>query len=313
MAYPKKVFFREEGPREGFQIHPEVIPTEKKLSLINALVEAGARDIETTSFVRPDKVPQHADANEVAKGLKPAKGVRYRGLYLNQKGFELASAHSSLQPEGCLTLASNDAFLQKNCGRTISQTLEQLDSWIELFASKGQEIERLMLSCAFGDKGTGKIPSEVSLEIVRRTLSALEDLSELYGREIALPEVTFADTTGYGTPASINDLLSKSLSLWPTLKVSLHLHDTRGTGMANVLEALKLGIDTFDCTVAGLGGCPFTEGAAGNVPTEDVAFMCQELGIEIDLDLEKYIGVAKLAEDILSKKLPGKLKASGLF
>lgn len=313
MAYPKQIIIREEGPREGFQIHPQVIPTEEKLKLINALVEAGAKDIETTSFVRPDKVPQHADAPELAEGLMEQADIRYRALYLNRKGLELASSCPKLKPEGCITLATHDGFLTKNCGRTIDKTLDNLAEDIALFDKLDIQLERLMLSVAFGDKDIGKLPPEASLEIVRRTKSALEDLSELLGKTISLPEVTYADTTGFADPDGLEELIEKSSSLWPDLKISLHLHDTRGTGMANVFAALKMGVDTFDCTVAGLGGCPFTKGVAGNVPTEDVAFMCKELGIEVDLDLEKYVEAALLAEKILGKKLPGKLKDAGIL
>ena len=194
MSYPKKVILREDGPREGFQILDKVVSTQEKLKLINSLVGSGAKSIEVTSFVRPDKVPQHADAKEVSQGLEPTKGVRYRALYLNELGFERAVACSKLQPEGCLTIASSEEFLKKNSNCTIQDVLDKTSTWIGLFKKHGVVLERLMVSCAFGDSISGKILPEQTLEVVRRVISALDDVGE------TLPEVTFADTTGYADP-----------------------------------------------------------------------------------------------------------------
>ena len=307
MSYPKKVQLREDGPREGFQILKNVVPTKDKLKLIDSLSNAGAKSIEVTSFVRPDKVPQHADALEVAEGLNPVDGVRYRGLYLNEKGFERAVSCSKIQPEGCLTIASSEEFLKKNSNSTIQGVIDKISNWIELFQKNQIQLERLMVSCAFGDNLSGKILPEQTLEVVRRVISALDDIGE------QLPEVTFADTTGYADPEQIRQIIDKSQTFWPEIDIALHLHDTRGTGMANVLAGLQAGIDKFDCSVGGMGGCPFTIGAAGNVPTEDVAFLCMELGVEVDLNLEAYIQTAKLAEEITGVKLPGKVKDGGLI
>ena len=302
--FPKSVLLREEGPREGFQIHPKVIPTAKKIELINALSETGIKSIETTSFVRPDKVPQHADAKEGAEQNKVKEGVRYRALYLNQKGFTRAIECKKLKVEGSIPLAASDIFLQKNSNTNIAESISNITSWLNLFKKNNVELERIMLSMAFGSRQEGKIEAKTIISIIEKVLKEINTEHP----KIILPEITLADTTGFANPSSIERLVSECKIKWPNINIGLHLHDTKGTGMANVYEGLRCGVNRFDCSVGGLGGCPFTKGASGNVPTEDVAFLCEELGISTGLDLKKYVECAKLAEKIISKKLPGKLK-----
>ncbi len=297
--FPKSVLLREEGPREGFQFLSKVHSTKEKVELINALSETGIKSIETTSFVRPDKVPQHADAKEVSEQIKVKEGVRYRALYLNQKGFLRAVECKKLKVEGAIPLAASDAFLQKNSNTSISESISKISSWLTLFKNNNVELERIMLSMAFGSKEEGKIEAKNVISIIEE---AIKETST------KLPEITLADTTGFANPTSVEKLVSECKIKWPEISIGLHLHDTRGTGMANVYEGLRCGVSRFDCSVGGLGGCPFTKGAAGNVPTEDVAFLCEELGISTSLNLKKYVECAKLAEKIVGKKLPGKLK-----
>ncbi|MBL7663248.1 hydroxymethylglutaryl-CoA lyase [bacterium] len=303
--YPKKVLLREDGPREGFQMHAKVIPTAEKLRLIDLLAETGISSIEVTSFVRADKVPQLADAEEIAQGIIPRAGVRYRALYLNQKGLERASTFPNLQPEGYVLLAASEEFLKRNNNQTLDQALAELPAWIKLFQEKSMRFERLMISTAFGDAFAGKLKADLPLSVVAKALEVIA------ANNSSVEEVTFADTTGYANPESVQQLVGNFRDRYPQLSVGLHLHDTRGTGMANVYAGLELGVDRFDCSVAGLGGCPFAPGAAGNVPTEDVAFLCAELGIETGIDLQRYIQCALEAEKIIGHKLPGKLKQGG--
>jgi len=302
LEFPKRVLLREDGPREGFQMLSRFVPTSEKLKLINALSETGITSIEVTSFVRPDRVPQLADAEELCKLLTARKGVRYRALYLNEQGLKRALALPVLSPEGSVMLAVSEPFLLKNNNITLNQAISALPKWLSLFDASQMRFERLMLSTAFGDQESGRISAEQTMSVCARALHSLPALPE---------EVTFADTTGYGDPLGVQKLIEAFRNTYPNIAVGLHLHDTRGTGMANMLAGLEVGVDRFDCSVGGLGGCPFSPGAAGNVPTEDVAYLCERMGIDTGLDLGRYIEAAKLAEEIAQVTLPGKLKSGG--
>lgn len=308
MSYPKQVLLREEGPREGFQMLKHSIPTVDKLRLIKALAKTGIQTMEVTSFVRPDRVPQHADAVEVAKKLPKDSGVRYRALYLNHKGFLRATECKTLELEGLLTFAPSEKFLKANMNSSIEKVLKGIPGWLNLFNSHNIKLERIMCSTAFGYPGEGNTSATEIVTLIKKVLTRLDDLSE------ALPqEITLADTTGYANPELIRRFVCELRNAFPHIAIGLHLHDTRGTGMANVYAGLLEGVDRFDCSVAGMGGCPFTKAAAGNVATEDVAFLCHELGIETGLDLKQYIKCAKLCEEICNASFPGKLKQSGLI
>lgn len=304
---PRSIMLREDGPREGFQMHSAVVPTAQKLELIRRLASTGIKSIETTSFVRPDRLPQLADAEEVAAGLPEAPGVRFRALYLNERGFRRALAAPKLNVEGYVLIAASESFLRKNSNTTIQQTIDGIERWLAAFASAKIALERVMISTAFGDYDEGKLAPERVIEICARVIAAIESAG---GK---LPEMTFADTTGFANPEGVKQLVSEFRSRWPEIEVGLHLHDTRGTGLANVYAGLLCGVSRFDCSVGGMGGCPFAKGAAGNVPTEDVAYMCEEMGIATGIDLQSYVACARYAEAILNRKLPGKLKDSGLF
>ncbi len=305
--YPKKILLREDGPREGFQMLPSFVPTDKKLELITALAKTGVKYIEVTSFVRKDLVPQMADAEDLVSRLLPIKDVHYTALYLNEKGFERASAYSQLQLEGVIHLAASEEFLRRNNNTTVEKVLSKIPAWLALWKSSNVALARIMVSAAFGDTHIGKVESETTLAVCEKAVAAFR----AHGQEV--PEVTFADTTGWANPESILRTISEFRSRYPSTAVALHLHDTRGTGMANVYAGLAAGVDRFDCSVGGLGGCPFATGAQGNVPTEDVAFLAEELGIETGVNLEAYIECAKLAESLAGKSLPGKLKLGGLL
>ncbi len=306
-ALPKKVLLREYGPREGFQMLPQVVPTAQKLELIHALAETGIRSIEVTSFVRADLLPQLADAESVAAALTRRTDVKFEALYLNLKGLERACACKALQPEGCVNIAVSESFLQRNSNTSLDTALATIPSWLAHFKQHGLNFDRLMISTAWGYHAEGRFTSAQTLAVVRRALAAIAAAGGSVG------EVTFADTTGYANPLSVQRLVEEARAEWPDIELGLHLHDTRGTGMPNVLAGLQAGITRFDCSVGGLGGCPFAKNAAGNVPTEDVAFLCAEMGIETGIDLERYIDCAKLAERIAGRSLPGKVKDGGIL
>ena len=285
----------------------KVIPTNTKLELIEALSQTGVTSIEATSFVRPDLVPQMADAAEIAAQLKRHGGVHYHALYLNQKGLIRAANTNAFNLEGEIMLAASEKFLKKNNNLSVQEALEGIPAWIALFREQQLKVDRIMFSTAFGDNFEGPIPAEQVLAICRQAIDEINSEGERLG------EITFADTTGWANPESVRRLVGEFRSLFPEVHVALHFHDTRGTGMANVYAGLQMGVSRFDCSVGGLGGCPFAKGAAGNVPTEDVAFMCEELGIRTGVNLERYIECAKLAEHIAGFPLPGKLKNGGLL
>ena len=271
------------------------------------LSKPGVTSIEVTSFVRPDRVPQLADAEELCRSLTPVPNVRYRALYLNPRGFERAIALPSVSPEGYVLIAVSDAFAMSNTNSSVAAQIAEIPQWLDRFRLHSMRFERLMLSTAFGYSAEGRFAPA-------KTLAVASSALEIAERAGTLPEeVTFADTTGYAHPGAIRDLVTLFRSRWPQIAIGLHLHDTRGTGMANVYAGLLEGVDRFDCSVGGLGGCPFAMNAAGNVPTEDVAFLCSELGIETGIDLAAYLDCARFAEQLAERPLPGKLLRGGLI
>lgn len=300
MGVPKFVRIREVGPREGFQTISTVVPLESKLALVAALSKTGVKDIEITAMVRADKVPQMADAEDLIKCFERSAGVRYTALYLNPKGFLRGEATGRLDNEGWLYGATSETFLKKNTNSSIADSIAAIPEWLSAFRSHGKKLQGLMLSTAFGCNYEGPIAVSQVVSVLTRFVDAAAAAGD------TLREVCLADTMGRGNPELVKRLVGAVRQVFPDLYVSLHLHDTRGTGMANVYAGLEEGIDCFDCSVAGLGGCPFAKGAAGNVCSEDVGFLCQEMGIETGLDLEAYARAALVAENILGTALPGK-------
>lgn len=305
MALPEKVTIREVGPREGFQSHSQFVPTADKLRLIAALSETGVKQIETTSFVRPDRVPQLADAAEVAAGLPAGATCRYTALYLNPKGFQLSVAQPKLTTTGWLYLAASDTFLRRNTGLSIEETVARYSGWLKLFTDNGVKLEGLMVSSAFGCSFEGQI-TDLSLEqVLTRALHALQSA----GAE--LPEICLADTVGWGNPEQVRRAVKAVRRIAPSSAVSLHLHDTRGLGMANAYAGMLEGVSIFDASVGGMGGCPFAgPGVAGNIATEDLLYLCEQLGIQTGISLERYLAAYAVAEQIIGRPLSGKYARS---
>lgn len=217
-----------------------------------------------------------ADADTLCQSLTKGRTV-FHALYLNERGFRQALTHQALNLEGFAMLAASEQFLKKNNNRTIDESLSDLRTFSRLFKEQGMNFSRLMISTAFGDALEGRKDTEQVLALCDRALGILAS-------ENSLPEeVTFADTTGWGNADRVRRLISEFRSRHPAIQPGLHLHDTRGTGMANVYQGLLSGVSRFDCSVAGMGGCPFAPGAAGNVPTEDVAFLAEELPLPVSI------------------------------
>jgi hydroxymethylglutaryl-CoA lyase len=306
---PKKIMINEEGPREGFQIESSNIPTEDKIELINMLSETGVKHIQMVSFVNPKIVPGMADAEAVVAGVKMRKDVDYTGLWLNQRGFERALACNRLHMEGALTLYSSKAFLKKNQNRTPQQQLDAQHDLIELYQANKVPVKRGFISTAFGCNFDGDINPNDVVDLVTQLLNIATEHGEKIER------VGLGDTMAWATPESIKRVVGAVRNKHPDLPLLLHLHDTRGMGIANAYAGLEMGIDAFDSCVAGLGGCPFAghKGAAGNVCTEDLVFMCEEMGIETGIDLSKMIECAIFAEKIVKHPLPGSVMCGGVL
>lgn len=304
---PKKVHILEEGPREGFQIEKGPIPTERKIEFIDSLSETGLEQIQVTSFVNPKAVPTMADAEEVVKGFNRKPGVRYTGLWLNDKGLERAIATQKLDIRGSLSFTASEKFLLRNQKRTLQENLDAARTIADMFKHYNVTVDRMSIMAAFGCNFEGDISTQTVLTLISQALEIAQE------KQITIKTLSLADTMAWATPLSIKRLVGAVREQYPELEISLHLHDTRGMGIANAYAGLEMGVATFDAAVAGLGGCPFAShaGAAGNVCTEDLVFMCQEMGIETGVDLEKLIESALLAEDIVGHPLPGSVMKGG--
>ena len=305
--FPSRIHITEEGPREGFQFERNYVPTVRKIALIDALSDTGLEQIQVTSFVSPKAVPQMADADQVVGGIKLKEGVRYIGLWLNLQGFERALATGRLHMEASVSLTASEAFLQRNQKRTMAENLEQQRQMAAAYKAAGLTIDRGTIMSAFGCNFEGEIPVARVVSLVQDAL----DVAREQGDEIKL--FNLSDTMGWATPRGIREVVGAVREKFPDLEMSLHLHDTRGMGIANAYAGLELGVTHFDACVGGLGGCPFAgnRAAAGNVCTEDLVFMCNDLGIETGIDIDALITVAKLAENIIGHPLPGSVMVGG--
>jgi hydroxymethylglutaryl-CoA lyase len=308
MKLPQHVKLYEVGPREGFQSETGKISTEDKICLINALSQTGLKSIEVTSFVSPKWVPQMADAEEVLAKMERVPGIAYRAAYLNLNGLERALINN-LTLDGSLVLSASDTFSKRNMNKSTNEMFETLPEWIEAYKKAGIEVKQMGFMASFGCNFEGYIYLEHLLTIMSKVI----ELAESYGEKIQ--KVKLADTMGWANPEQIKRTVRSIQDKWPELQIHLHLHDTRGLGLANVYAAFQEGIWEFDTAIAGLGGCPFAavKGAAGNISTEDVAFLCEEQGIQTGLNLESLVQCAKMAEQIVGRELPGHLAKVGVI
>jgi hydroxymethylglutaryl-CoA lyase len=305
---PKTVEIHEEGPREGFQIEPGPIGSADKVRLIEALAQTGLRDIQVCSFVNPRLVPGWADADDVVRAAKPAAGVDYTALWFNDKGLERALAfRDKLRLNGAISLAASDAFTRMNLHRSHAENVAAMRKQTALHLARGIPVKRIGVMAAFGCNYQGDIAPE---QVVR----TLEDGFAIAAEAgVTIATLSLADTMGWATPQRIERTVASVRSRWPDQSISLHLHDTRGLAVANAYAALRLGVSRFDATVGGLGGCPFAghKGAAGNICTEELVLLCQEMGIDTGVDLDALIEVGRMAEAIVGHQLPSELLHAG--
>jgi hydroxymethylglutaryl-CoA lyase len=291
------ITIREVGTRDGIQSLGAFIDTPHKVELVEALGATGLQRIEATSFVNPRAVPQMADAAEVMAQVRRQPGVSYEALVPNVRGAQDALAS---QVDAILVVVTaSEAFNQKNVRMSVDASLAQ-------FALVKQLVDAAGVGCvgaigtAFGCPYEGEITEERLFALVDRFLS------------MGFSELMLADTTGMANPLQIERTVSRALERYgERAKFGLHLHNTRGMGLANVVAGLQAGIVTFDASVAGIGGCPFAPQAAGNISTEDTVHMLHEMGLETGIDLDQLISVARQAQDILGRELPGQVMKAG--
>jgi len=304
---PKKVHIHEEGPREGFQFEKQVIPTARKIELIDALSDTGLEEIQIASFVNPKRVPGWADAEDVVRGIRRRPGVRYYALWLNDKGFLRALDFPGLFLKGSIQSCASETFLKMNQNQDFARNIEVQRATVALYRQHAVSYFRGSIMAAFGCNYEGDIAVPAVLQAVER----VQGVAAEHG--VKLDVLSLADTMAWATPESVKRVVGAVRERWPDVPILLHLHDTRGLGVANAYAGLQMGVDQFDASVAGLGGCPFAghKGAAGNVCTEDLAFMCEEMGIDTGIDLDRLIEAARLAEEIVGRPLPGAVMHGG--
>lgn len=295
---PRQVRVREVGPRDGFQNEPEVIHTERKVELIDALARTGLRRLEVTSFVRPDVIPQLADAERVLASIDVPAEVSVSVLIPNERGLDTALAlldnHASVRPafdEVNVFLSASETHNQKNVNRSIAESLAGVEKVLDRARARGLRCEGV-ISTSFGCPYEGHVAPERVLQIA----AAL--------REAGAQEVGFGDTTGMANPLQVREFFTAAReSLGSELELTAHFHNTRGQGLANVLAALEADIDSFESSFGELGGCPVPAGATGNIATEDLVSMLSEMGIETGIDLPALLACAADVQDLLGRPL----------
>ena len=305
---PKHVDIHEEGPREGFQIEPGPISTADKIRLIEALAETGLHHIQACSFVNTRLVPGWADAEAVIAGFKAKPGVDYTALWFNANGLDRALAFKEkLVLSGSISLTASEGFTKKNLNRTHAENLEAMRRQTALHLAKGVPVTRIGVMAAFGCNYQGDIAPAQVVKTVEDGMA----IAKQAGADIKL--ISLADTMGWAIPPRIERVIGEVRNRFPAQTIALHLHDTRGIAVANAHSALKMGVAQFDTTVGGLGGCPFAgqKGAAGNICTEELVLLCEEMGIKTGVDLDKLIEVGRMAEAIVGHQLPSELIHAG--
>jgi len=294
---PTRVSVYEVSPRDGLQNESAQVATHAKVRLVDALVDAGISRIEVGSFVASKWVPQMADADEVCRMIERRPGVTYVGLCPNARGLERALA--ARVDEIAVFVSVSETHNSKNVNKTIAQTLKAFEPVIGPAVERGLKV-RGYVSTMWGCPYEGDIDPKRGLELAQHLLGA------------GCYQVSLGDTIGVGTPVQTQEILDLFTAELPIEQIALHLHDTRGTALANVLVGLQAGITTFDASVAGLGGCPYAPGAAGNLATEDLVYTLHGMGIETGIDLEKLWQAGQVAEAIVGRELPGKVHRAGV-
>jgi hydroxymethylglutaryl-CoA lyase len=297
MAHPRTVRIVEVGPRDGLQNEAAAIPTDVKVRFIDLLGEAGFEWIEVTSFVHPRSVPQMADADTVYRAINKKPGLRYVALVPNSRGLDRAMA-AGVQ-DIALFLAATESFSRANLNRTIDQSFEDARAVIAGAAPHGARV-RAYISVAFGCPYEGPVPPSAVSSVASRLF------------DLGAEEVVLGDTIGVATPTDVRRVMEVLLRVAPVERWGLHFHDTRGIAIANIMASLELGLDKFDSSAGGLGGCPFAgPGAAGNVATEDLLYLLDGLGIEHGVNLDGVLAASRFIVNAVGHPLTSKVYQAG--
>lgn len=292
----ERVYIHEVMPRDGLQNEPSFVSTEDKIRLIDRLSRTGVSKIEVTSFVSPKRVPNLRDAEEVMKGIQRVPGVCYTALVPNVKGAERALDCGV--DEINVVISISETHNRKNVGCSVEESLDRLGKIVDLTGATSVTVN-CTLGTAFGCPYEGKIAESRLLSIVAKCV------------EQGVGGISLADTTGMANPRQVYRVCQRVRDAVPDLPLTLHFHNTRGMGLANVLEGLRAGVVRYDASLGGIGGCPFAPGASGNICTEDLVHMLQSMGYEVPVDLDALIRVARELQEILARELPGQVIKAG--
>ena len=292
---PARISVREVGPRDGLQ-NEDPVPATAKIALIDQLAKTGVSRIEAVSFVRAEAIPQMADADEVWAGVTKDPAVRYSALAPNLRGARRALDAGFTEVEA--VVSASDTHNRKNVNRSTSQSLDEIAVIIDEAHQRGATCQ-VVVATAWGCPYEGDVPVDRVLAVAGRAVADGADA------------ISFGDTTGMATPRRVQDLVGSFRSRHPDVPLNLHFHNTRGTGLANVLAALELGVDDFDASVGGLGGCPYAPGASGNIATEELVYMVEDMGVGTGIDLTAMIEAAGAAERIVGRELSSQVLRAG--
>lgn len=298
--YPERIEINEVGPRDGLQIEKRFVPTEDKIRWIDALSQTGLARIEATSFTSPKAIPNLRDAAEVVNGIQRREGVEITVLVPNFKGVERALACDV--DEINLVMSASESHGLANLRMTPEQSLAQFAAILDAVRahSRAQHVfVNASLSTTFGCPFEGIVPQARALDLISRLV------------ELGIAGITLCDTTGMANPAQVKALCEAAIARWPEIAFTLHVHNTRGMGLANALAAWQAGITRFDAALGGLGGCPFAPGATGNVCTEDLVHMFEAMGVETGVDLDALLEVAVTLPELVGHDVPGQVVKAG--
>ncbi|KTD16671.1 hydroxymethylglutaryl-CoA lyase [Legionella jordanis] len=292
MNYPKQVTIVEVGPRDGLQNESSFVATQTKIELVDLLAQSGLQHIEVTSFVSAKAIPQLADNEEVFKGIHKAEGVHFSALVPNERGM-LKALEAGIQEIAVFTAAS-ESFNQRNINCSIAESIARFEPVLKLAKSHRIRV-RGYVSCALGCPYEGAISPKQTALVSKQLLS------------LGVDEICLGDTIGVGTAKQTQAVLDEVLGFLPLSQLAMHFHDTYGQAVSNIFASLQYGVDKFDSSVAGLGGCPYARGASGNVATEDVLYLMHGLGIETGVDIFKIVAAGDMICKALGKKNQSKV------
>ena len=292
---PPRISVREVGPRDGLQ-NEDPVPATAKIALIEQLATTGVSRIEAVSFVKAEAIPQMADADEVWAAVTKDPAIRYSALAPNLRGARRALDAGFTEVEA--VVSASDTHNRKNVNRSTAQSLDEIAVMIDEAHQRGATLQ-VVVATAWGCPYEGDVPVERVLAVAGRAVADGADA------------ISFGDTTGMATPSRVRNLVGSFRFRHPEVPLNLHFHNTRGTGLANVLAALELGVDDFDASVGGLGGCPYAPGASGNIATEELVYMVEDMGVGTGVDLAAMIEAAAAAERIVGRELPSQVLRAG--